>query len=111
MNKPTDLEVNKKLAEYESDTQKTYKCIDGKIKFQDYIELKWHKTDREIYTESLDAQIPILEKLGVRDLRIAFRDLKEISLAWTPFNIFSDGETVQQASAHALYYAILEDEK
>jgi hypothetical protein len=61
MNKPTDLEVNKKLAEYMGE--------------KDPYLFKRGDMRRVIYTESLDAQITIFKKLGFASMPFEFKDI------------------------------------
>ena len=56
------------------------------------------------YTDSLDELVPVWERLGKRDIRLAFRDFQEVTIG----KFFGMGYTIQQASARATAKIILE---
>ena len=119
-----DQEVNKIIAEFDSDTQRTYKCKDGKILVQDYITLKWHDTGLKEYTKSLDALVPVWGGLKEKSYILDYKILPMVSDSFTCvirrlddsgeyFNEIVDAKKtkVTQAAAHATAKAILELER
>jgi hypothetical protein len=117
-NELTDNEVNRIIAEFMSDTQRTYKCKNGKLLVQDYIELKWHDLGFQAYTESLDSLIPVWERLELNCLRdgcnFSSKHNPNLSLIFVnrregckQYKFYSTGETIQKAAAMATCKAIL----
>ena len=116
--KPTDLEDNKKLAKYAGWEFVEDTLIEGRAVFRHI------KNDQLVpfygklplwmrYTESLDAQIPIKKKRQVscdyyyrNDGKVTFSIHTKDSVG-----LMVTKDELAQASAYALYYAILEDEK
>jgi len=89
----TDNEVNKIIAEYME-------------QYCTHIENAWLPK----YTESLDALVPVWEKLGKERFTLDMKAHKEDRYTvWRmPYGDESNGETIQQAAAHATAKAILE---
>ena len=120
--KPTTLELNKKLAEYEGGIYQKgcFRidegfCEDGHYEYMYFESIKKRIPIKDLrYTESLDAQIPIIIKLGLESGGFAINDNKFRCNYYIWVNMNSDdcidyegfGDTYPQASAYALYYAI-----
>jgi hypothetical protein len=98
----TDQEVNKIIAEF----------MGREIVKRGYC---WFLLDcmcelTSVYTESLDALVPAWEKLKLRQIKIGDSfGIEQCTLfKGIETGVWSDGETIQQAAAHATAKAIQE---
>ena len=106
----TDEEVNKVIAEYMGN----FRCICNHPQGHDTFCLDCHKYQRvsgtKLYTESLDALVPVWEKLNVilTHVEMGYVEISSFKKHPHKAEIFIGiGNTIQQAAAHATAKAIL----
>lgn len=61
------------------------------------------------YTKSLDAQLPVMEKLGIGKFNMALLSSERVHcyIGSKPHYVFSKNKTIPKASAYALYKVIM----